>query len=268
MQRAPAPAVTPAGAGCRWLSYRSESVEGRSELATGDDEVCLVNLGGAVEVSVGGERHSLGERETPFAGLPRSLYLPPETTCVLEGNGLVGVCAARAETRHTVRPIPPEEVRVEVRGSGNATRQINHIIPPEFPAHRLLVVEVLTPGGNWSSYPPHKHEVERLPVENDLEEVYAYRFEHPEGFGVQRLYSHTDELDETWTVRDGDVLLVPRGYHPFCAAHGYHGYYLNALAAEVRSMAAEDDPDLAWTRDRWPEMERDPRVPLTGEETS
>jgi 5-deoxy-glucuronate isomerase len=267
MQRAPAPAVTPAGAGWRWLSYRSERVEGRCELATGDDEVCLVNLGGALAASAGGERHSLGERETPFADLPRSLYLPPGTACVVEGNGLVGMCAARAETVHPVRPIPPEDVRVEVRGSGNATRQINHIIPPEFPAHRLLVVEVLTPGGNWSSYPPHKHEQERLPIENDLEEVYAYRFEHPEGFGVQKLYSRTGGLDETWTVRDGDVLLVPRGYHPFCAAHGYHGYYLNALAAERRSMAAEDDPDLAWTRDRWPEMERDPRVPLTGEET-
>jgi 5-deoxy-glucuronate isomerase len=159
-------------------------------------------------------------------------------------------------------------VRVEVRGSGNATRQINHIIPPEFAAHRLLVVEVLTPAGNWSSYPPHKHEVERLPVENELEEVYAYRFQAAEAFGLQRLYSKDGSLDETWTVRDGDVMLVPRGYHPFCSAHGYHGYYLNALAAEKRSMAAEDDPELAWTRDAWDAMERDPRVPLTGEESS
>jgi 5-deoxy-glucuronate isomerase len=187
---------------------------------------------------------------------------------VVEGEGLVGLCAARADGRHPVRPIPPEDVRVEVRGAGNATRQINHIVPPEFPAHRLLVVEVLTPAGNWSSYPPHKHEVERLPVENDLEEVYAYRFERPEAFGVQRLYSRTGDLDETWTVRDLDVLLVPRGYHPFCAAHGYHGYYLNALAAERRSMAAEDDPDLAWTRAAWSELDRDPRVPLTGEESA
>ena len=124
-----------------------------------------------------------------------------------------------------------------------------------------------TPAGNWSSSPPHKHEVERLPIENDLEEVYAYRFAAPEGFGVQRLYTRDGSLDETWTVRDGDVVLVPRGYHPFCAAHGYHGYYLNALAAERRSMAAEDDPDLAWTRDTWADMERDPRVPLTGKET-
>ena len=167
-----------------------------------------------------------------------------------------------------MRPIDPAAIRVEVRGAGNATRQINHIIAPEFAAHRLLVVEVLTPAGNWSSYPPHKHEVERLPVENDLEEVYAYRFAAAEAFGVQRLYSRDGGLDETWTVRDGDVLLVPRGYHPFCAAHGYDGYYLNALAAEQRSMAAEDDPDLAWTRERWADMQRDPRVPLTGEETS
>jgi 5-deoxy-glucuronate isomerase len=166
-----------------------------------------------------------------------------------------------------VQPIPGASMPVEVRGSGNATRQITHIIPPEFAAHRLLVVEVSTPAGNWSSYPPHKHELERLPIENDLEEVYAYRFAAPEGFGVQRLYTRDGSLDETWTVRDGDVVLVPRGYHPFCAAHGYHGYYLNALAAEQRSMAAEDDPDLAWTRDTWADMERDPRVPLTGKET-
>jgi 5-deoxy-glucuronate isomerase len=268
MLRAPAPPVTPAEAGWRWLSYRSLRGAGSAPLETGGDEVCLVNLGGTLWVAVGGDRHSLGDRPSPFAGLPRALYLPPATAATIEGEGLVGVCAARADAGHPVRPIAPEDVRVEVRGSGNATRQINHIIAPEFPAHRLLVVEVLTPAGNWSSYPPHKHEQDRLPVENDLEEVYAYRFGRPEGFGVQRLYSGDRTLDETWTVRDGDVMLVPRGYHPFCAAHGYHGYYLNALAAERRSMAAEDDPELAWTRQAWPDMARDPRVPLIGEETA
>ncbi|MGN6378549.1 MAG: 5-deoxy-glucuronate isomerase [Gaiellales bacterium] len=265
--RAPAPPITPDTAGWRWLSYRSLAVDGSAGLDTGADEVCLVNLGGSMEVVAGSERWSLGDRTSPFDDLPRSLYLPPGTEVRVEGKGLVGVCASRADARHPIRAIPPEEVRVEVRGSGNATRQINHIVTPEFPAHRLLVVEVLTPAGNWSSYPPHKHEQDRLPVENDLEEVYAFRFQAPEAFGVQRLYSRDGSLDETWTVRDLDVVLVPRGYHPFCAAHGYHGYYLNALSAERRSMAAEDDPDLAWTREAWSDMQRDPRVPLTGRET-
>ena len=267
--RNPAPPVTPDAAGWRWLSYSSTTVAGSAGIDTGSDEVCLVNLGGRLSATAAGERFDLGARETPFDALPDALYLPPGTPCTVEGEGWVARCAARADRDRAgaVQPIPGASMRVEVRGSGNATRQITHIIPPEFPAHRLLVVEVSTPAGNWSSYPPHKHEVERLPIENDLEEVYAYRFAAPEGFGVQRLYARDGSLDETWTVRDGDVVLVPRGYHPFCAAHGYHGYYLNALAAERRSMAAEDDPDLAWTRGTWADMERDPRVPLTGKET-
>ena len=270
MLRAPAPPVSPDTAGWRWLSYASGRVDGEASFDTGGDEICLVNLGGRLTATVDGTRHDLGERETPFAGLPRALYLPPHTAYTVEGAGWLARCGSRADADAAgpVQEIDPAAMRVEVRGAGNATRQINHIIPPEFDAHRLLVVEVLTPAGNWSSYPPHKHEVERLPVENDLEEVYAYRFAAAEGFGVQRLYSRDGSLDETWTVRDGDVLLVPRGYHPFCAAHGYDGYYLNALAAEKRSMAAEDDPDLAWTRDTWTDMQRDPRVPLTGEETT
>jgi 5-deoxy-glucuronate isomerase len=269
MLRSPAPAVTPEGAGWRWVSYSGHRVSGRLDLETGEDEVCLVNLGGRLSAEAGGERFDLGARETPFDALPEAVYLPPGTGVTIEGEGIVARCGSRAERGRAgeARAIPGSSMRVEVRGSGNATRQITHIIPPEFPAHRLLVVEVLTPAGNWSSYPPHKHERSNLPAENDLEEVYAYRFATPEAFGLQRLYSRDGSLDETWTVRDGDVMLVPRGYHPFCAAHGYHGYYLNTLAAEERSMAAEDDPDLAWTRQTWTDMPRDARVPLTGKET-
>ena len=231
--RNPAPPVTPDLAGWRWLSYSSTPVAGSAGVDTGPDEVCLVNLGGRLSATVAGERFDLGVRGTPFDALPEALYLPPGTTCTVEGEGWMARCAARADRERAgaVQPIPGASMRVEVRGSGNATRQITHIIPPEFAAHRLLVVEVSTPAGNWSSYPPHKHEVERLPIENDLEEVYAYRFAAPEGFGVQRLYTRDGSLDETWTVRDGDVVLVPRGYHPFCAAHGYHGYYLNARSS-------------------------------------
>jgi 5-deoxy-glucuronate isomerase len=151
-----------------------------------------------------------------------------------------------------------------VRGSGNATRQINHIIKPEFPAHRLLVVEVFTPAGNWSSYPPHKHDEDRPPGEVVLEEVYYYRTptEPPGAFAVQRLYSPQHGTDITETVRDGDIMLVPHGYHTTCAAHGYDLYYLNGLAGDRRSMAAADDPALAWIRPAWSELQPDPRVPL------
>src|SRR5437899_9381692 len=174
----------------------------------------------------------------------------------------VAVAGAVVETRLEPRLVRPEDVEIEVRGSGNATRQINHIIKPEFPAQRLLVVEVFTPSGNWSSYPPHKHDEDRPPGEVVLEEIYYFRAARPEAFAVQRLYSPRHGLDVTATVRDGDVMLVPWGYHTTAAAPGYDLYYLNALAGERRSMAAADDPDLAWVRPAWAELDPDPRVPL------
>jgi 5-deoxy-glucuronate isomerase len=260
--------VTPVTAGWRWLSFSARRVAPGQPLAanTGPDEVCLVLIGGACEVEASGRRYALAGRDDPFGGMPVALYLPPGTEYSVraEAPTELGVAASRAEGDFEPRLIEPADVDVETRGSGNATRQINHILPPEFPAHRLLVVEVLTPAGNWSSYPPHKHERVDLPAENDLEEVYHYRVSRPEGFGVQRLYTRDGTLDHTWTVRDADTVLVPRGYHPFAAAHGYDCYYLNALAGPERSMAASDDPDLAWVRETWPALERDPRVPLVG----
>ena len=133
---------------------------------------------------------------------------------------------------------------------------------PEFPAERLLVVEVFTPSGNWSSYPPHKHDEDNPPTEVILEETYYFRTPAPEAFAVQRLYSPRHGLDVTETVRDGDLMLVPHGYHTTAAAHGYDLYYLNALAGNRRSMASADDPDLHWTREAWGTMPPDPRVPL------
>src|SRR5581483_8958938 len=147
----------------------------------------------------------------------------------------------------------PGEVAVEVRGAGNATRQINNMIQPGFPAERILVVEVLTPAGNWSSDPPQ---------EVVLEEVYYYRAPAPEAFGVQRLYSFAHGVDETLTVRNGDLVLVPYGYHAFSAAPGYDFYYFNALAGDRHSMAASDDPALAWVRATFADAPKDPRVPL------
>jgi 5-deoxy-glucuronate isomerase len=254
--------VTPGAAGWRYLSFRVTTSPFAAE--SGTEELALVVLAGRCRVEIAGAAWELGGRESVFAGMPWALYVPSDTPFRVEPLGPMelAVCGARCERRRDVALIRPEDVEIEVRGAGNATRQINHIMKPDFPAERLLVVEVFTPGGNWSSYPPHKHDEDRPPKEVVLEETYYYRTARPEGFAVQRLYSPRHGLDVTATVRDGDVMLVPYGYHATCAAHGYDLYYLNALAGDRRSMAAADDPELAWVRPAWETIEKDARVPL------
>lgn len=225
----------------------------------------LVALGGVASVSAGGQRwDELGGREDVFSGMPHALYLPMgldevEIRCVSEGCELA-ICGTVAERVFPATLIKPPAVEVEIRGGENATRQINHIVKPEFPAGRILIVEVYTPGGNWSSYPPHKHDVHNPPEEVDLDEIYFYKISRPEGFAIQRVYTADGSLDETITVRDNEAILIPEGYHPVAAAHGYDCYYLNVLAGSARSMAASDDPDYAWVRGAW--RTADPRIPM------
>jgi 5-deoxy-glucuronate isomerase len=252
--------VTPESADWRHLSFRVERAPFAAE--TGAEEVALVVLSGGCTVEAEDERFELPGRAAVFAGMPWALYLPRATAYRVEGDAEVAVCGARCERRREPVLVRPEDVEIEVRGAGNATRQINHVLKPEFPAERLLVVEVFTPSGNWSSYPPHKHDADRPPGEVVLEETYYFRTPDPAAFGIQRLYSPPRGVDLTATVRDGDLLLVPWGYHTTAAAHGYDLYYLNALAGDRRSMAASDDPDLAWIRGAWSNLEPDPRVPL------
>ena len=260
--------VDPGSAGWRYLSFRVDRLRDGENVTrnTGGEEIALVPLGGGCAVDTGGERYELGERASVFDGMPWALYLPRDTeyTMTALGDVEVAVSGALADERLEPRLVTPKDVEIEVRGSGNATRQINHILKPEFPAQRLLVVEVFTPAGNWSSYPPHKHDVDDPPGEVVLEEVYYYRTqrEPPGAFAVQRLYSPQYGTDVTETVRDGDIMLVPHGYHTTAAAHGYDLYYLNGLAGDRRSMASADDPELAWIRPAWADLEPDPRVPL------
>jgi 5-deoxy-glucuronate isomerase len=254
--------VTPESAGWRYLFFGVRSGSFASE--TGECEVALVSLGGRCSVECDGGAWELGGRRNVFAGMPSALYVPRDTEYRVEALGPLelAICGARCEQRREPVLVRPEDVEVEVRGAGNATRQINHIVTPDFQAERLLVVEVFTPSGNWSSYPPHKHDEDRPPGEVVLEETYYYRTARPEAFAFQRLYSPRRGVDVTVTVHDGDLMLVPWGYHTTAAAHGYDLYYLNALAGDRRSMAASDDPDLAWIRSAWAELEPDPRVPL------
>ena len=254
--------VTPESARWRYLFFGVR--RGSFAAETGDAEIALIPLGGRCRVEADGAQWELGGRASVFEGMPWALYLPRDTAYRVEAIGPleVAVCGARCERRGEPVLVRPEDVEIEVRGAGNATRQINHIVKPEFPAERLLVVEVFTPSGNWSSYPPHKHDEDNPPGEVVLEETYYFRAPDPAAFAVQRLYSPRHGLDLTATVRDGDLLLVPWGYHTTAAAHGYDLYYLNALAGDRRSMAAADDPALAWIRSAWAELEPDPRVPL------
>jgi 5-deoxy-glucuronate isomerase len=197
-----------------------------------------------------------------FSDYPHAAYLPPGTRFRVEADARTLLAEGRtaATGRFEPRTIRPEDCGFEVRGGGNATRQIVDVLPPGFPAERLMVCEVFTPGGNWSSYPPHKHDRDDPPREADLDETYYYRFREDDAYGIQRLYAPGDRGDQALVVRSGDLVLVRSGYHPFVAAHGYDAYYLNVLAGSRRSMAASDDPRYAGLRARWPAP--DPRVPM------
>ncbi len=257
--------VTPESTGFDHLSLRIRKILRGERLSneTGSSELGIVVLGGRCSVeSTAGSWFHCGSRANVFDGLPTALYLPIETKFIVvaETDCEVALCFSRAEEKYAAQLIKPDDVEVEVRGGANATRQINHILKPEFPAQRLLLVEVYTPSGNWSSYPPHKHDVHSPPDEVDLEELYYYKIDRPEGYAIQKVYTPDGRIDETLTVRDGELVLIPEGYHPVVAAHGYNVYYLNALAGSARSMAASDDPAYAWVRQSW--AEQDPRVPL------
>ena len=228
-----------------------------------EKELAIVVLGGICSVtSSRGHWNRIGRRATVFEGLPYTLYLPVGTRFTVKADTAcdLALCYSKAEEEYPAKLVHPAHVGIEIRGGGNATRQINSMLPPSFLAHRLMVVEVFTPAGNWSSYPPHKHDVHNPPGEVDLEEIYYYRIERPDGFAVQRVYTADGRIDETLTVRDGELVLVPEGYHPVVAAHGYNVYYLNALAGSARSLACSDDPVHAWVRGEW--KTKDPRLPM------
>jgi 5-deoxy-glucuronate isomerase len=251
--------------GFEFLSFSAKRLKPgeRIHADTAGRELGLVVLGGKCSVeSSRGSWKTIGRRPNVFSGMPYALYLPVSTQLEVtaQTDCDLAFCYSRAAAYHEPQLVTPADVEVEIRGGANATRQINKILQPEFAADRLLIVEVYTPSGNWSSYPPHKHDVHNLPVEADLEELYYYRIDRPEGYAIQKVYTRDRRIDQTLTVRDGEMVRIPEGYHPVVAAHGYNVYYLNALAGSARSMAASDDPDYEWVRGLW--RDKDPRLPM------
>ena len=259
--------ITAARAGWQRVGFAVQQVRagGRWRVASPDQETCLVLLSGHCRVRWTGESrwHELGPRANVFASYPHAVYAPPGVALEVHAIARSEIADCRAASQATgfaARIVEPSDCGFEIRGGGNATRQIVDILPPSFPADRLLICEVYTPSGNWSSYPPHKHDVDRPPVEAALEETYYFRLKDPAGYAFQRLYTGDGRIDETYKVEDGDLLLIHEGYHPCVTAFGYDAYYLNVLAGSRRSMAASDDPRYADIRQAWPPA--DPRVPV------
>jgi 5-deoxy-glucuronate isomerase len=257
------------------LSFRALALgaDERIDIGGSGTEACVVVLsGGGALLEIASQRLELVGRASVFDGMPWAAYLPGGWRGHLAARPLeaashvvLAIAEAPSSGREGVAQQPvlirPEDVQIEIRGAGDATRRIHHIIKPEFSADRLEVVEVYTPAGNWSSWPPHKHDVDDMPNEAVLEEIYYYQQRRREGWGIQRLYRREgDRRDGLWAVRHGDLVLVTDGYHPFVAAHGYDAYYLNALAGDRRTMACSYDPELLWTQAAWADMQVDPRA--------
>lgn len=258
-------------AGWQYLNMASRRfVQGqRWEHATGAYEYVHVVLGGVCNIYTSqGDFLQVGQRAHVFDGLPYALYLSRGVDFAIEAltDGLeIASCWVPVEHDYPAQLISPQDCPIELRGGGNASRQITSIIPAGFDCQRLVCVEVYTPGGNWSSYPPHKHDIHRVDaqgelLEADLEEIYFYKHDRPEGFAYQRVYTDDRRIDELMFARHHDMVLVPEGYHPVASPPGYTTYYLNFLAGSAQSLANVDDPDYAWVKNAWPPL--DPRLPI------
>jgi 5-deoxy-glucuronate isomerase len=232
----------------------------RIERAADDRERLVLVLEGRAAVRAGDHDFGVvGSRTSVFDGPPAPVILlepglPVEI--VAETDALVVLAGAPGGPVRRTALVPPEDILVETRGSGQTERRIHHLLPPSAEAGRLIAFEVFTPGGNWSSYPPHKHDTENPPVEAHLEELYFYQFAKPQGFAFARVYTPDRSLDETLAPGDGDIVLVPEGYHPVGVPHGYDCYYLNVMAGPNRAWYFTIDPDHAWL------MNWDPAAPL------
>jgi 5-deoxy-glucuronate isomerase len=243
--------VTPASAGWSYVGFEVLALEPGfvAPRATGDRELCVVVVHGTAHVgSEHGQWRDLGGRADPWSGLPDAVYLPPGTSATIEGDGEVALCWAPALAGGaSARVLPGAEIEVETRGYGALERTVRPILMSDREADSLLVCEVITPAGHWSSYPPHKHDRDDPPAETLLEETYYHRISPARGFGLQRVYTDDRSLDETVAFGDRDCVLVPRGYHTVAAPPGYRVYYLNVMAGPTRVWAVSNDPDHEWT---------------------
>ncbi|MDA1361111.1 5-deoxy-glucuronate isomerase [Glycomyces luteolus] len=269
--------VTPesAGWGYSGLKVLQLSPSGTATFATGDAETLVLPLSGSCTVTCDGETFEVQGRRNVFSRVTDFVYAPRDARVTVSSasGGRFALPSAKCERRLPARYGPAEQVPVELRGSGQASRQVNNFCTPEtFEADKLIACEVITPGGNWSSYPPHKHD-EAKDGEAELEEIYYFEIagngaaSPRDGFGWQRVYGTADRpIEVSEEVRSGDVVVIPHGWHgPSAAAPGYDLYYLNVMAGpgEHRAWLISDDPAHAWVRSTWAPEDLDPRLPLS-----
>lgn len=270
--------VTPERAGWEFISFqvRRLALGSTWSSTTGEREVALVNLSGRYSVASNrGTWTSWGGRPDVFSGAAHVLYLPRRTefTVTAEAGGELAMAAVPTDQDHAPFLTTPAQVKRYIRGGDNVSRQINDLLPPGSAVHRLVLVEVYTPGGNWSSYPPHKHDRHQVApdgtlIEADLEEVYFYKLDRPEGCAYQWIYTDAGSpihqagqpIDALIRVEHDCAVLVPEGYHPVTSLPGHTTYYLNVLAGSAQSLANQDDPRYGWVKDTYRAI--DPRLPL------
>jgi 5-deoxy-glucuronate isomerase len=244
--------VTPKSAGWKYISFSAYKLAPGETLTFSDaaNELCVVVLTGIVSAQADGfDWKELGGRMNVFEDAsPSAVYLPPraQLRVTAKTEAELAVAGGPAEGKLPVRLIEPASIKRSVRGKGSNTRYVCDILPQDEPAESVLVVEVRTPSGHSSSYPPHKHDIDNVPAESLLEETYYHRINPPQGFVFQRVYSDSRDLDESIAVEDRDVVLVPRGYHPVVVPHGYESYYFNVMAGPKRVWHFYNDPAHEW----------------------
>ncbi len=270
--------ITPESAGWEFITFQARRLAtgARVSYDTGENEFALVNLTGRYAVtSSRGSWSGIGGRASVFTGGAHALYLPRHTQLdvIAEEGGEFAVTWVPTDRDSAPWLIRPENVKSGIRGGDNVSRQINDLLPPGSPVHRLVLVEVYTPSGNWSSYPPHKHDrhivgADGALIEADLEEVYFYKIDRPAGYAYQRVYTSPESplqaagfgFDTIVRAEDDCAVLVPEGYHPVVSGPGYTTYYLNVLAGSAQSLANQDDPAHTWVKHAYRGI--DPQLPL------
>lgn len=258
-------------AGWQFLNFEARILRKDDILSenTANYEYCIVLLSGNFKVEIGLQTwETRNGRKNVFSGIGHAMYISRNTdfTLIAQADETdIAICRVETDQDHPPYMKRPEEAAIEFRGGENASRQINSLLQPGFNCHKIVCVEVYTPSGNWSSFPAHKHDVRKTDeqgnlLEADLEEVYFYKIDQPQGYAIQQVYTEDRSIDEIVRARNNDLVLVPEGYHPVVAGHGYTVYYLNFLAGSDQSLANTSDPDHEWIYSSWKSL--DERLPI------